>query len=256
MPTSTTKRTSPAQSPAKQMKYSAAELFERGRKLIFEEPTSPAKAEAVTSQTPDVCAAPPRYAKVAERIRRTAKDRLEGHFKEYLAQANPEEIHAMTAILDEWDQHIHFALTGQANPPLSREVALYSAIEWQLNQCHAVTVPNDDMIPLVEAYIQELSTSYDLKKLIAGQQPQSEHERLEGQLRREMEVFFQDAGMPSLKFMRRVIALWNELATDPDIRKAVNDKKITNILLAVAMEIEIPRAQAEAYADVALKGAA
>jgi hypothetical protein len=179
--------------------------------------------------------------KVARQIYEQVQSRLKsefGHFREY---STLEEKRLLIEILND-----HTNRSGSlARRPGEHEVALYSAIQRQLDDCLCVVVPCDDWVPLVENFIAALHRKtwkrapYDPSKRETADELR---DRLAKSFRSEVEIFARDAGQPSLSLMRDILARWNELAHDPELKGFPNT-------LEVAAQIELDKLRADTAAE-------
>ena len=183
--------------------------------------------------------------KFARQIYQNVKDRLEGEMNDFLEDATLEEARFMIEVLN----HRSNNTFGLPRGPGEYEIPIYSAIQDQMDCGSAIVVVSDsDMVPKVEEFIAALEKKRWRKPPYDPRKPaETEDEildRFERSFRSEIDLFARDAKRPSFILMGAILARWNELARDPDIKKLPNT-------LAVAAEMELDRYRAETVVETA-----
>jgi hypothetical protein len=98
-----------------------------------------------------------------------------------------------------------------------------------------IEVPDDDMIADVEECIVELGRMRHERKV---RQKLSDDDSLNKSIRGQFDLFMRDSGKNSRDLMDDILRRWNDLHRDADIRDAVDQEKLNNILV-VAAEMEL-----------------
>jgi hypothetical protein len=213
-------------------------------------PTKKRKAAAARPATPITAvetkpAEAVRFSAFARKIIEGVKDRLEGEFESFLGHSNVEEQRLMLNILGDYDNR---CMGENPRSPGEYEIFLYSAIERQVSGDVCVVLPHDDMVPQVEEFIAALEKKRKPKNWLERTKPETQdgtETRLSRQFRNEMEFFARDAGKQSMSLMFDILARWNSLANDPQMKKFDNT-------LAAAAEMELDKLRAKAAAEKAV----
>lgn len=181
---------------------------------------------------------------LVESVRQRVRDEVESQFDAFMDSASSEDMRILFGILND---HASSAVRGDRGRPLARREVpgLLAAILNQVNNTFAayVEVRDEKLLAAAERCMVELERkSYQIKTA-----PKSD---LDARLQAELALFSEESGEFSKEYLLRVIARWNELRRDPNVRAALNDEGES--LFEAAFEIEYGRRVAEHAAKNAI----
>jgi hypothetical protein len=206
---------------------------------------APAQISAPTENEKTIAKPSPALSKFARQVYESVKDRLEYKFEGFLEGATLEELRFMIEVMGDWDNRNSY---GRPRSPGDFEIPIYGAIQRQLDGNICVVVPDDEMVGPVEEFIVALQKKRWKPAPYKTDTPEKEiRAGFEESFRSDADLFARDAGLPSFRLMRDILARWNELHRDPEINKLPNT-------LAIAAEMELDKYRAEAAAEAAAKG--
>ncbi len=183
-----------------------------------------------------------RFSKTARLIFARVKEQLESYFESFLKHANIEEQRLMTELLMQHDNRSGF---GQPRGISDYEIPLISAIERLMSDKICVVLPNDHYLERVNEFIAALDRKCHSKPVPRYQKSEDEcRAEWAKDVRRGVEIFARDAGVPSLRLMTEILGRWNEIAHDPEAHSHPN-------VPAVAAEVELDRVRAETAVEAA-----